>query len=61
MITKSNGRQEQEKAIMDKIQNIFDNAEVISNFDILVHGAYDEVTTITYRVEERIRPKEDKQ
>ena len=56
---KSEGRIKQEKAIMDKIQSIFDNAEVIDNFDILVHGSVDEVTTIKYAVEERIRPKEE--
>ena len=56
---KSEGRIKQEKAIMDKIQSIFDNAEVIDNFDILVHGCVDEVTTIKYAVEERIIPKGD--
>ena len=58
---KSEGRIKQEKAIMDKIQSIFDNAEVIDNFDILVHGSVDEVTTIKYAVEERIIPKGDKE
>ena len=59
IVTKSEGRKKLEKAIMDKIQNIFDNAEIIDNFDISIHGAYDEVTTITYKVEERIIPKEE--
>ena len=45
---------------MNKIQSIFDNAEIIDNFEITVHGAYDEVTTIKYAVEERIKPKGDK-
>lgn len=57
MITKSNGRREFEKAIIDKIQNIFDNAEYISSFEIAIKGSYDEVTTIKYNVEERIIPK----
>lgn len=57
---KSEGRIEQEKAIMNKIQSIFDNAEIIDNFEITVHGAYNEVTTIKYAVEERIIPKGDK-
>ena len=61
VITKSTGRKEQEKAIMEKIQNIFDNAEFIDSFDISVHGAYDEITTIEYRIEERIIPKENKE
>lgn len=59
IVPKSEGRKKLEKAIMDKIQNIFDNAEIIDNFEVSIHGAYDEVTTITYKVEERIIPKEE--
>lgn len=59
IVPKSEGRKKQEKAIIDKIQNIFDNAEIIDNFDISIHGAYDEVTTIKYKVEERIIPKKE--
>ena len=59
IVSKSEGRKKLEKAIMDKIQNIFDNAEIIDNFDISIHGAYDEVTTITYKVEERIISMEE--
>lgn len=58
-IIKSEGRKQQEKAIISKIQNIFDNAKIIDNFDISVHGAYDEITTIIYKVEERIIPEEE--
>ena len=58
-ITKSEGRIKQEKTIISKIQNIFDNAEIIDNFEISIHGAYDEITTIIYKVEERIIPKEE--
>lgn len=59
IVPKSETRKKQEKAIMDKIQSIFDNAEIIDNFDISIHGACAEVTTIQYRVEERIIPKEE--
>lgn len=57
MNTKSNGRQELEKTIMDKIQNIFDNAEYINHFNIVIMGAYDSATIIKYNFEERIVPK----
>ena len=54
---KSDGRIEQEKAIMNKIQSIFDNAEYIQEIDIAVHAARDCLTTIKYTVEETIIPK----
>ena len=37
---KSEGRIEQEKAIMNKIQSIFDNAEIIANFKQIIVGSY---------------------
>lgn len=53
---KSEGRKATEKAIMDKIQSVFDNADRIDEFEIKVHGSVDEVTTIEYTVSEQIVP-----
>ena len=56
---KSDGRIEQEKAIMNKIQSIFDNAEVIKEFEINISGGVGEETEIKYKVIEAIVPKGD--
>ena len=61
MSLKSEGRIKSEKVIMDKIQSILDNAECLNEFDISIHGRYDEVTTIKYSVEEYLIPKENKE
>ena len=54
---KSDGRIEQEKAIIGKIQAIFDNARFIDNFEINVKGGVAEMTSIKYTFEERIIPE----
>ncbi len=54
---KSEGRIEQEKAIMNKIQSIFDNAEVIKEFEINISGGVGEETEIKYTVIETIVPR----
>lgn len=56
---KSDGRIEQEKAIMNKIQSIFDNAEFIKEFEINISGGVGEATEIKYKVIEAIVPKGD--
>ena len=43
---KSEGRIEQEKAIMNKIQSIFDNAELIKEFEINISGGVGDATEI---------------
>ena len=58
-MTKSNGRLELEKAIMDKVQSIFDNAQFINNFEIHIAGGVDEVTRIKYTVDEHIIPNKE--
>lgn len=50
------GRSTQEKAVIDKVKSVFDNAEYIQNFDIQVKGGVEEMTTIKYTFEEVIRP-----
>ena len=56
---KSEGRIEQEKVIMNKIQSIFDNAEFIKEFEIYISGGVGEETEIKYKVTEAIVPKGD--
>lgn len=56
---KSEGRIEQEKAIMNKIQSIFDNAELIKEFEINISGGVGDATEIKYKVIETIVPKGD--
>lgn len=55
-MNKSEGRKASEKAIMDKIQSIFDNADYLDEFEITVEGGVEVVTTIEYKVSERIVP-----
>ena len=54
---KSNGRIEEEKAILDKIQDIFDSAAHIRSFKIEICGSNAEVTTIRYDIQEFIKPQ----
>lgn len=54
---KSEGRQKIEKAIMNKIQSIFDNANLIDEFEMTLKGGVSEITTIEYKVAERIIPE----
>lgn len=56
---RSNSRQTLEKSIMDKIQSIFDNADHITDFEIMLRGGVEEVTSIEYRVAERIVPQSE--
>lgn len=56
---KSEGRIEQEKAIMNKIQSIFDNAEFIKEFEINISGGVGKATEIKHTVIETIAPKGD--
>lgn len=53
-------RQALEKAIIDKVQSIFDNADHITNFEIMIKGGMEEVTSIEYRVAEFIIPQSEK-
>lgn len=57
MITKSKGRIEEEKAIVNKIQSLFDNAEYIRHFEIEITGGVSEITCISYKVEEFLKPE----
>lgn len=50
------GRSQQEKAVIDKVKQVFDSAEYIQNFDVQVKGGVEEFTTIKYTFEEVIRP-----
>ena len=54
---KSNGRIEQEKAIFDKIQDIFDSAAHIRSFKIEICGSNTEATMIRYDIQEIIMPQ----
>ena len=54
---KSEARQKIEKVIMNKIQSIFDNAKLIDEFEMTLKGGVGEVTTIEYKVAERIIPE----
>lgn len=54
---KTEGRQKMEKAIMNKIQSIFDNANSIDEFEMTLKGGAAEITTIEYKVAERIIPQ----
>lgn len=54
---KTEGRLKIEKAIMNKIQSIFDNANLIDEFELTLKGGVGEVTTIEYKVAERIIPQ----
>lgn len=54
---KSEGRQKIEKAIINKIQSIFDNANLIDEFEMTLKGGVGEITTIEYKVAERIIPE----
>ena len=54
---KSNGRIEEEKAILDKIQDIFDSAAHIRSFKIEICGSNIEATRIRYDIEETIMPQ----
>lgn len=57
MITKGKGRIEEEKAIVNKIQSIFDNAEFIRHFEFEITGGVSEITCISYKVEEFLKPE----
>ena len=54
---KNNGRIEQEKAILDKIQDIFDSAAHIRSFKIEICGSNTEATMIRYDIQEIIMPQ----
>lgn len=54
---KSENRLKEEQAIINKIQSIFDNADLIDNFEIVIIGGAGEITAIEYRVAERIVPQ----
>lgn len=54
---KTEGRQKIEKAIINKIQSIFDNANLIDEFEMTLKGGVGEITTIEYKVAERIIPE----
>lgn len=54
---KSEGRQKIEKAVMNKIQSIFDNANLIDEFEMTLKGGVGKITTIEYKVAERIIPE----
>lgn len=57
MRTKSKGRIAEEKAIIDKIQSLFDNAEFIRHFKIVITGGVSEATCFEYKVEEFLTPE----
>ena len=61
MRTKSKGRIAEEKAIVNKIQSLFDNAEFIQHFTIEVTGGVSETTCIKYEVEEFLIPKKSEE
>lgn len=54
---KTEGRQKIEKAVINKIQSIFDNANLIDEFEMTLKGGVGEITTIEYKVAERIIPE----
>ena len=51
-MSKSIGRQNEENAIIDKIQSVFDNAERIRQFHFEIDGGVTMATQITYEVTE---------
>lgn len=51
-MSKSIGRQNEENAIIDKIQSVFDNAERIRQFHFEIDGGVMTATQITYEVTE---------
>lgn len=61
MRTKSKGRIAEEKAIVNKIQSLFDNAEFIQHFTIEVTGGVSETTCIKYEVEEFLIPEKSEE
>lgn len=60
-MNKSEGKKASEKAIMDKIQSIFDNADYLDEFEITVKGGIAQCTTIEYKVAERIYPRTEEE
>lgn len=54
---KTEGRQKIEKTIINKIQSIFDNANLIDEFEMTLKGGVGEITTIEYKVTERLIPE----
>lgn len=47
-------RKKQEELIINKIQNIFDNAKHIQQFQIEIKGGVEMCTAVTYTVVERL-------
>jgi len=58
MSKRTNYNAELGKAIADKIQKIFSNADGITEFYIHVNGSTTTATTIRYNIEEYIIPEE---
>ncbi len=61
MRTKSKGRIAEKKAIINKIQSLFDNAEFIRHFKIEITGGVSEATCIEYKVKEVLAPEESEE
>jgi hypothetical protein len=57
MRTKSKGRIAEEKAIINKIQSMFDNAEFIRHFKIEITRGVSEATCFEYKIEEFLTPE----
>lgn len=54
-----NGEQERKKAIVDRIQQILDNAKNIDDLTIRVEAPRDELTVVRYNVVEFIVPEDN--
>ena len=54
-----NGELERKKAIVDRIQQILDNAKNIDDLKIHVNAPRDELTVVKYNVVEFIVPEDD--
>lgn len=54
-ITGTTNNKRLNKAIVDKIESVLENTESIRDLDIQIHGAYDEIPTIRYNIEEIVR------
>lgn len=47
-----------QKAVMKKLESIFENTQFIRSVEIEIKGSTEEATTIRYNIEEVIRPEE---
>lgn len=47
-----------QKAVMKKLESIFENTQFIRSVEIEIKGSTEEATTIRYNIEEVIRPDE---